>query len=256
MDIDWGDGDYGRTAEVLAPAAEVVVAEAATAPGDWFLDVACGTGNAALAAAAQGASVVGVDLSASLVDTARARARLAQVPDATFVVGDAGNLPVEAGAFDVAVSVFGVIFAPDPAEAVGQMMSALRPGGRLVIASWVARGPIHEAGRVLRSAFPAAPAADGVRWDDPAWVHDLLASAGAREVSQREESLTFAAESTDTWFAEQEEHHPVWRWARRLLPPEGWEALRADTLAVLAASSDDPVAFRAASPYLITRAVR
>ncbi len=256
MELDWGDGDYGRTAEVLAPAAEAVIEAAGVAAGHWVLDVACGTGNAALAAAARGASVVGVDLSASLVDMARARARLARAPDATFIVGDAGSLPVESGAFDAAVSVFGVIFAPDPDEAVAQMMSALRPGGTMVIATWVSAGPVYEAGAILRRAFPESSRPAPAAWDDAGWVSDLLARAGARGVTRREGALPFAADSPEGWFAEHEEHHPVWRWARRLLPPARWDALRDETVAVLRAGSDDAVAFRALSPYAVFRARR
>ncbi|MGE3140781.1 MAG: SAM-dependent methyltransferase, partial [Thermoleophilia bacterium] len=62
MDLDWGDGDYATIAATLEPAAEDAVETAGVARGDWVLDVACGTGNAALVAAARGASVVGVDL--------------------------------------------------------------------------------------------------------------------------------------------------------------------------------------------------
>jgi SAM-dependent methyltransferase len=255
-ELDWGDGDYARTAAVLEPAAGDAVATARVAAGHWVLDVACGTGNAALAAASRGASVVGVDLSPQLVDMARARAVLARATDATFLVGDAGSLPVEAGAFDVALSVFGVIFAPDPPAAVGQMLSALRPGGTLVIASWLARGPVHEAGQLLRAALPGSDEVAPARWEDPAWVADLVAGAGAREVVQHEAELPFAAESAEAWFAEQEDHHPVWRWARRVLPAERWQRLRADTVAALRAGSDDPAAFRARSPYLVTRATR
>lgn len=256
MDLDWGDGEYARTAAVLEPAAGDVVATAGVGVGDWVLDVACGTGNAALIAAGRGASVVGVDLSRQLVDMARARAARARAADATFLVGDAGDLPVEAGAFDAAVSVFGVIFAPDPAAAVGQMLAALRPGGALVIASWLSRGAVYDAGRLLRAALPAADDPAPARWDDPAWVTDLVAAAGGREVARHEAELAYEAESPEAWFAEQEDHHPVWRWARRRLPAERWDALRADTVAALRDGSDDPVAFRARSPYLVTRAVR
>jgi ubiquinone/menaquinone biosynthesis C-methylase UbiE len=256
MELDWGDGDYERTAEVLAPAAEAVIDAAGVGTGDWVLDVACGTGNAALVAAARGASVVGVDLSPALIDLARARARAAQAPDVTFLVGDAGNLPVEAGAFDAAVSVFGVIFAPDPALAVGQMLAALRPGGSLLIASWLSRGPIHEAGRALREALPDVGGPERIRWDDPEWVRDLLGAAGAREVRQDDGVLTFSAPSAEEWFAEQEEHHPVWRWARPQLDPERWEAVRARSVELLRAGSDEAGRFHGRSPYLVTRATR
>ena len=143
MDLDWGDGEYSRTAEVLSPAAAATVEVAGVGAGDRVLDVGCGTGNAALIAARRGASVIGVDPSEALVETARARAERAGLADAVFLAGDACDLPVARDAFDVAVSVFGVIFAPEPEVAVRQMLGALRPGGTLVIASWIGRGPVH-----------------------------------------------------------------------------------------------------------------
>src|SRR5205814_9555756 len=113
--VDWGAGRYERTAQELLPVAEQVVALARLRGGERVLDVACGTGNAALLAAEAGADVVGLDRAERLVAVARAR-----VPGATFVVGDAQALPFADDEFDVAVSVFGVIFAEDPDRAVGE----------------------------------------------------------------------------------------------------------------------------------------
>ncbi len=256
MELDWGDGDYAKIAATLEPAAEDAVETAGVAEGDWVLDVACGTGNAALVAAARGASVVGVDLSEQLVDMARARAARARVEDATFLVGDAGNLPVEAGAFDRAVSVFGVIFAPDPPLALQQMMSALRPGGSLVIASWLGGGPVDRAGHILRTALQEETGGDGPRpqWDDPAWVADLVTAAGARDVAQHEGEVPTVADSPEAWFADQTADHPVWRWARRLVPAERWDRVRDESVAALVEGNEDPDAFLARMPYLVTRA--
>ena len=105
-------GRYEKTAEQLLPAARLVVDRAAPAAGERVVDVGCGTGNAALLAAARGASVIGVDPAPRLLDVARAQA-LAQGVDATFVEGDAAAIPLSDGEADVVLSVFGVIFAPD-----------------------------------------------------------------------------------------------------------------------------------------------
>ena len=80
VDIDWGDGDDGRTAAALAPAAEELVDVAGIRAGDRVLDVGCGTGNAALAAAARGAVVSAVDPSPGLVALARGSARTPPAP--------------------------------------------------------------------------------------------------------------------------------------------------------------------------------
>ena len=134
MELDWGDGEYSRTAAVLAPVSGIVADLAGVSDGDRVLDVACGTGNATIAAATRGARVVGVDQSETLVGITRGRVEEAGLTDVDLLVGDAVALPVEAGAFDVAISVFGVIFAPDAGAAVGGMLTAVRPGGTIAIA--------------------------------------------------------------------------------------------------------------------------
>jgi SAM-dependent methyltransferase len=108
---EWGLGSYEETARELEPAAEAAIAALELKPGERVLDVACGSGNAALLAAQAGALVSGLDGSPRLIGVAGER-----VPEGSFVVGDAAALPFEDGGFDAAVSVFGVIFA-SPASA-------------------------------------------------------------------------------------------------------------------------------------------
>ncbi|MBJ7457220.1 MAG: class I SAM-dependent methyltransferase [Thermoleophilia bacterium] len=256
MDLDWGDGDYGRTAEVLEPASEIVVELAGVSEGDRVLDVACGTGNATIAAAVRGAGVVGVDLSEGLLGIARGRADAAGLPDVVLRAGDAVDLPVEQGSFDVALSVFGVIFATDADAAVANMLAAVRPGGVIAIASWISRGPICAAGMALRKAFPSDSGTEAFDWTRPEGVRGLLERTGAREIAQSEHELEFRAPSAAEWFDEQQRNHPVWRWAGRQLPAERWAEVRRESVEALRAGSDEPLEFRARSPYVITRAVR
>ena len=98
-------------------------------PGERVLDVGCGTGNAALLAAERGAGVVGVDPAGSLLELAAADAA-GRGLEATFLVGDAGDLPVADESIDLVVSVFGVIFAPDAGAAAAELARvSARPGG-------------------------------------------------------------------------------------------------------------------------------
>ena len=120
MSVDWGDGRYERTAAQLAPVASVVVERAAPQPGERVLDLGTGTRNAALLAAARHATVIGVDPAARLLEVARARAADAGL-DATFELGEGAAIPVESGTIDATVSVFGVIFAPDPVAAAAEL---------------------------------------------------------------------------------------------------------------------------------------
>ena len=124
---DWSIGCYERTAAQLLPAAEAVVARAAPLAGELVVDVGCGTGNAALLAAARGARVIGVDPAARLLEVARAEAAAREL-EATFVAGEAAAIPLPEASADAVVSVFGVIFAPDAAAAAAELTRVSRDG--------------------------------------------------------------------------------------------------------------------------------
>jgi ubiquinone/menaquinone biosynthesis C-methylase UbiE len=100
--IDWGMGHYEHTAAELEPVAERVVSLATLRPGERVVDLATGTGNAALVAAGRGALVTGLDSAPRLIDVARGRAATARL-DVSFVVGDIQALPFESRSFDVAL---------------------------------------------------------------------------------------------------------------------------------------------------------
>jgi ubiquinone/menaquinone biosynthesis C-methylase UbiE len=234
--------------------APIALDAAGATAGDRVLDVACGTGNAALAAARRGAAAVGVDAAADLVELATRRARGLD-GDVRFVVGDALDLPVEDASFDAVVSVFGVIFAPDPDRAAAEVLRAVRPGGRIALTSWVPAGPINATGRLLWSAV-SAPPSDPPRWGDAAWASQILTRHGAREVGVAEQALAFTAASPPAWFAEAEEHHPVWRCCRRQTAEERWAALRDESVQLLADANEDPNGFRTTSRYLVVTATR
>ena len=121
----WAAGDYSAIAPHLVSAAEEVVRRAAPGPGEDVLDVACGTGNAAVRAARAGTRVTGLDLAPKLLAIARA-----QAPDITWVEGDAQDLPFADASFDVVLSVFGCMFAPDHQRTAREILRVLRPGGR------------------------------------------------------------------------------------------------------------------------------
>lgn len=254
MELDWADGNYSLTAKELEPIAEIVVGRAGVESGQRVLDIGCGTGNAALAAARRGALATGVDQARGLLEVARSWAREADL-EVEFMEGDAGDLRIAHGQFDVALSVFGVIFASDAGHAAQGMIEAVRPGGVIVFTTWLPEGPIAAAGRILRQALPAGDAPQP-RWDEPRWVTDLLVARGAARVSITGETHVFRADSPEQWFQDAEDSHPVWRWARRLLPPERWELVRRDSLDELRSGNEDARSFAATSPYLLVHATR
>ena len=255
--IDWSDGDYEKTALTLEPATARVMEVALPRPGERVLDIGCGTGNAALAAARLGAQVTAVDPAARLLQVARERAEREGLTLA-WAQGEAGAIPAEDARFDLAVSVFAAIFAPDAERVASELLRVVRPGGRVVMTSWVGEGAIAEAGRLLWGALaPLAPPSPTPppappRWGERDFVEQLFGARGAR-VAISEESIAFTAASPAAWFAEQERHHPAWRFAHRALAarPGAWDELRDRSVERLAARNEDPTAFLTRSRYLL-----
>lgn len=245
--FDWSDGSYERTAAVLRGAAVRLVAAAAPGPGVSALDLGCGTGSAASALAAAGARVVGVDPARRLLEVARAA-----VPEAEFREGRAEAIPAPDGAFDLAVSSFGVIFCPDGPAAARELGRVLRPGGRFVFSTWVPEGGVFGATVALieaaRTVLPPGPPPSP--WGDPEAVRRWFAAEGATLEVEREE-LVFEATSAGAWFDEQADHHPVWRGVRRLLAdhPEVWGLARARSVDALEAASRRSGRMEVASPW-------
>lgn len=262
--IDWSIGSYERTATELDPVSDIVVEQAGVGPGDRVLDIACGTGNAALKAAARGATVTGVDLAARLVLVAGERAHAAGL-QAEFITGDAQALPIPDASVDVALSVFGVIFAPDQQRVASEIVRVLAPGGRAVITAWVREGAIADVGaataRARAAVEPPAPGGSPppgrtpVDWGDAATVRALFAPH-AVSLAFDERALPFTADSPDAWVREQAEHHPLWLGTRRLLGPERFGTLERELVDILHAANEDQAGLRVTSPYVVVTITR
>jgi SAM-dependent methyltransferase len=255
--IDWGVGEYERTAAELEPVARHVVALAAVSPGDRVLDLACGTGNAAILAAGAGAAVTGLDAAARLIEVARARAAAAGVA-ATFVVGDALDLPFDDGAFDVVLSVFGVIFAPDAERALAEIVRVLRPGGRALVSVWIPEGAIDRMVGVLARGLAAAggPALPRFAWHDPDALGPVAARLGVR-LTTEDAGLVIEGASPEAYFAAGEASHPMSVAMQPLLDRSGrYPELREEAIAALREGNEDPAAFRVTSPYRVVRLAR
>lgn len=254
--IDWGAGTYELTATQLAPAAERAVEAAEVLPGDRVLDVACGTGNAALLAAMRGAQVTGVDLAPRLLDVAAGRAGAAGVQVA-WRTGDATALPVADDAFDVVLSVYGVIFAPAEAAAA-ELLRVAAPGGRVVLSTWTAEGALAAASGVLRramaeaGALPQAPGTEPVTrdWGDPDELRALLSATGATVTVERY-AHAFEDASADAFADAWMERHPMWLAGRSALGDEAYAALREPLLAALGEGDGGPDGFRVSSVALL-----
>jgi ubiquinone/menaquinone biosynthesis C-methylase UbiE len=132
----WATGDFHELARQILPVSESLVAACDPRAGERVLDVACGSGNAALVAARRYCDVSGVDFVPALLDRARQRAAAEGTP-VDFQVGDAQALPYPDAHFDVVLSVFGVMFAPDQERAANELLRVCRPAGRIGLCCWI-----------------------------------------------------------------------------------------------------------------------
>ncbi len=257
--VDWAAGHYERTAEDLAPVAVDVTARARIQPGDRLLDIACGTGNAALLAAKAGAAVTGIDLARRLVEAARQRATAERL-DVSLHVGDAQALPFGDGSFDVAVSVFGIIFAADPKRAFSEVVRILRPGGRALITAWTPDGAIAAmSGLFTRAVADAtnAPPSRRFAWHESDAIDNLAASHAVDARFLEDGRVTFTADSAEAYLRRFADDHPVSQEQRPILQRAGtYEAVRTQALAVLTAANESPERFAVTSRYRVLALTR
>jgi ubiquinone/menaquinone biosynthesis C-methylase UbiE len=170
----WEAGDYKSVAEFITSAAEDLVEHADVQPGMEVLDVACGTGNAAIPAAKLGARVIGLDIVPALLDSARERAADAMV-EVEWVEGDASSMPFDDGRFDRVLSIFGHMFVPDHAAMAAELKRVCKPGGTIAICCWSPTGALGDMFTSM-SADPPPPEPPNL-WGTEEHVRELLGDA-------------------------------------------------------------------------------
>jgi len=228
----WATGDFNVVALSVIGASEQLVEAVDPRPGQRVLDVACGSGNASLIAARRYCEVTGIDYVPDLITRARQRAA-AEGTRIDFREGDAQALPVSDGEYDVVLSVFGVMFAPDQARAANELLRACRRGGTIGLANWKPEGWGGDFFRALSKHLP--PPAPGmkppVRWGTEEGIRDLLGhgttsvSFATRTCTQHYRSLEHALDVFFTYYG------PTAR-AFAVADAAGREALRNDVAAV------------------------
>ncbi len=171
----WSEGDFAIVAAVVMMVSENLVEALDVVPGERVLDVACGSGNAAIAAARRTwGNVVGADFVPALLERARERAAAERL-DVEFVEGDAAELPFGEGEFDVVSSVFGAMFAPDQQQAANELLRVCKPGGRIGMANWVPDGPVSQLfGIVAKHVPPPSGFTPPVLWGLEDHVRELF----------------------------------------------------------------------------------
>jgi ubiquinone/menaquinone biosynthesis C-methylase UbiE len=187
----WGEGDYPQMAQRLEPAALAVVDLAAVRAGESVLDVATGTGNAALLAAARGADVTGIDFEPALLSIAAQRG-IESGQRIQWIAGDLMSLPVPDRSADVVLSVFGVMYAADHEVAARELARVAAPAARIVLASWLPGSVMPAMGHVLGRYLTPPPASTGQpsRWGDAESLTALLSSAGLTMATTTRQRIT------------------------------------------------------------------
>jgi SAM-dependent methyltransferase len=170
----WASGDYGAVAAMINLVAERLVDTVNPPAGAAVLDVAGGTGNAAIAAARSNTRVTCTDYVPELLERARERAA-AEHLDIAIEEADAEALPYADASYDVVLSVFGAMFAPDQQAAASELVRVARPGGLIGIAAWTPEGFLGDFFRATaKHAAPPAGLASPLRWGTEEGIAELL----------------------------------------------------------------------------------
>jgi SAM-dependent methyltransferase len=203
----WSAGDFARVGRMLQVVSENLCEAADVIPGEDALDVACGAGNTAIAAARRFAKATGLDYVPELLDHARQRAQAELVEDTTWVEGDAQDMPFPDKSFDLVMSTFGVMFAPDQQRAADELLRVTRPGGRIALASWTPDGMIGEMFMTVgKHAPPPFKIDPPILWGTEDRLRQLFGDgisdlrAERRHWMQRFPSPEFGLEYMTKWF--------------------------------------------------------
>jgi ubiquinone/menaquinone biosynthesis C-methylase UbiE len=229
----WASGDFGQIGVRLQIVGELLCEAVDLRSTDTVLDVAAGNGNASLAAARRYAAVISTDDVPALLEQGMRRAGADGLP-MMIRVADAENLPFADGEFDVALSTFGVMFAPNQARAAAELLRVVKPGGRIGLANWTPEGFIGELFRVIgRFVPPPAGVGSPAAWgSEPRLVELFGPQASAIRTKRRE--YVFRHFSAEHWIEVFRQFYgPVLK-AFAALDETGRKALHEALLALLA----------------------
>jgi len=156
----WSKGDFAMVANIVYNASENLAEALEIVPDERVLDVACGSGNGVIAAARRSwGGAVGADYVPSLLERGRERAAAERL-EIEFVEADAQDLPFEDASFDVAMSIFGAMFAPDQEQAAAELLRVVKPGGRIGMANWTPGGSVGKMFKTISKHAPPPPGLD------------------------------------------------------------------------------------------------
>lgn len=240
----WSAGDYADVCERMIPELGARLVDLAEVQGgEEVLDVAAGTGNAALPAARRGATVTALDITPALLEVGARRAAAAGL-EVTWVHGDAHALPFPTASFDRVLSCVGVQFCADRTAAAAELLRVCRPGGRIALIAWTPEGFI---GQILAAVSRAtgATAPSPLDWGRDTTVEDLFSDA---KVTTSRATVEMTATSPAAWVDYMAAAYGPLLRARLALQAGGaWEPLR-EELREIAAHNDTGAGATFAAP--------
>ena len=196
--LTWAAGDYSVIGTTLQIVGESLCEAVDLHAGSKVLDVAAGNGNCSLAAARRWCDVTSTDYVSALLDAGRRRAEAERLP-IRFREADAEALPFDDATFDVVLSSFGVMFAPNHERASQEMLRVCRSGGRIGLANWTPSGFVGQLFGVLGRYIPPPPGLTPPgRWGEERHIRDLF-RASSSHIRVTPHLYTFRYRSAAHW---------------------------------------------------------
>lgn len=224
----WNGGDYFVSSHHLQWVSEALCEAMDVRAADRTLDIACGNGNASLSAARRGCRVTGIDLARELLGQARERSRTEHV-DTEFLVGDAENLPFDEASFNVILSTFGVMFAPDRQKALSELLRVLEPGGKIGLTAWWSNTDVRISEVFARYAPPSASDPPPNPWTSEEGLRRLFGdTVDSLSIAPMQVLYRFPSPSAyaDTMLT----RYPPWKRIADSLAPDAVENLKRDLI--------------------------
>jgi ubiquinone/menaquinone biosynthesis C-methylase UbiE len=229
----WASGDYARIGTTLQIVGESLAEAMDLRPGSAVLDVAAGNGNATLAFARRWCDVTSTDYVDTLLARGRARSE-AEGHTVAYRVADAESLPFADAHFDAVVSTFGVMFTPNQAKAVSELLRVCKAGGMIGMANWTPEGFIGQVFKTLgRHVPPPAGVSSPAMWGTEAWIKDHF-SAHSGKITVTPKTFTFRYKSPDHFMEIFRNYYGPVHKAFLALEPAKQQALAADLAATIA----------------------
>jgi SAM-dependent methyltransferase len=234
----WSEGDFSMVGAHINYVAERLAEALAILPGERVLDVACGSGNGVIAAARRSwVPAVGADFVPALLDRGRERAAAERL-EVEFVEADAQEMPFTEGDFDVTMSIFGAMFAPDQERTAAELLRVTKPGGRIAMANWVPDSGVGEMFLTIVKHIGGPPAGmvPPVLWGTEERLRELFGD-GIGELRSERLKARMAFRSADHYIDFFRTYFGPIKTAYEQVGPTGEAALTTDLRAFLEANN-------------------